>query len=106
MDAFNVNWINQDAVSLAALWSEKGNIVHPDGAAEHGRQTIQQNRHEQFMRKEYRDSRLNLRIGLIRCLAADIAVVDGKWELRGVVDRAAIRAARPGSGDDRREART
>jgi hypothetical protein len=68
--------------------------VHPDGAAEHGRQAIQQNRHEQFTRKEYRQSRHTLTMGAVRCLTADIAVVDGKWELRGVLDRAGNPAPR------------
>ena len=96
-DSFNIHWANADAVSLAALWSEHGDLVHPDGASERGRQTIQQNRHEQFMRKEYRRSRYTLTMGSIRCITADVAVADGKWELRGVLDPAG-NPAPPGRG--------
>jgi uncharacterized protein (TIGR02246 family) len=85
-DTFNTLWINADAEGLAALWAEEGDILHPNGASERGRQTILQNRLDQFRQKEYRYSRYTLSIGNIRCLAADIAVADGKWELRGVVN--------------------
>jgi len=93
-DGFNIAWINADAISLAGSWSEEGDIVHPDGATERGRRAIQQNRHEQFMRKEYRSSRYTLTLGNVRCVTTDVAVADGKWELRGVVDRAGNAAPR------------
>ena len=47
-----------------------------------------QNRRELFTRREYRESRHPLTIGTVRCLTADVAVADGKWELRGVYDSA------------------
>ena len=87
-DGYNFNWTVKDSISLAGLWSENGDIVHPDGATERGRFTIQRNRTEQFMRKEYRASKHILTFGNVRCLATDVAVVDGKWELRGVTDSA------------------
>ena len=83
---FTVAWTNQDAQVLAALWSAEGDIVHPDGSVERSSQVIRQNRAYLFTLPEYKASRHSLGIGPIRCLAADIAVADGKWELRGVVD--------------------
>ena len=83
---FTVAWTNQDAQILAALWSAEGDIVHPDGSVERSSQVIRQNRAYLFTLPEYRASRHSLGIGPVRCLAADIAVADGKWELRGVVD--------------------
>jgi hypothetical protein len=44
------------------------------------------NRRELFRRREYRLSRHPLQVGGIRCLTNDVAVADGKWELRGVTD--------------------
>ena len=38
------------------------------------------------MRREYRGSKHPITFGSVRCLSSDIAVVDGKWELRGVTD--------------------
>ena len=36
-------------------------------------------------------------MGNVRCVTRDVAVVDGKWDLRGVVDRAGS-ASPPGQG--------
>jgi hypothetical protein len=61
-------------------------MVHPDGFTERGRETIRANRAALFMRQEYRSSKHPLTFGSVRCVTADVAVVDGKWELRGVLD--------------------
>ena len=61
-------------------------MVHPDGLTERGRETIRVNRAALFLRRDYRGSRHPMTIGNIRCLTADTAVADGKWELRGVSD--------------------
>jgi creatinine amidohydrolase len=87
-DAFTLHWTNADARSLAAMWSEEGDIVHPDGRIERSRDTIRTNRFYLFVQREYRGSRHPLTLGNIRCLNADVAVADGKWELRGVSDSA------------------
>jgi hypothetical protein len=47
---------------------------------------IRQNRADLFRRPEYKDSRHPLTFGRVRCVTPDIAVVDGKWELRVVTD--------------------
>jgi creatinine amidohydrolase len=85
-DAFALHWLNADATQLAGLWSEEGDMVHPDGLTERGRETIRANRAALFLRREYRGSRHPMTMGNIRCLTADTAVADGKWELRGVSD--------------------
>jgi hypothetical protein len=61
-------------------------MMHPDGTIERGSDVIAQNRAQLFQRREYRGTRHPLTIGNIRCLANDIAVADGKWELRGLMD--------------------
>lgn len=85
-DAFTFHWNNGDATSLSQLWSVDGDMVHPDGLTERGRETIRANRAALFMRQEYRASKHPLTFGNVRCINADAAVVDGKWELRGVND--------------------
>jgi len=85
-NAFTFHWNNGDAPSLSMLWSIDGDVVHPDGLTERGRETIRANRAALFMRQEYRSSKHPLTFGNVRCLNADTAVVDGKWELRGVLD--------------------
>lgn len=86
--SFNVAWRQMDAEGVAALWTEEGDIVHGDGFTERGRRTIQQNRSEQFRRKEYRSSQHTLAFGSVRCITRTVAVVDAKWELRDVLDTA------------------
>ena len=85
---YAVNWRNGDALALADMWSEQGDMVHPDGLVERGRETIRTNRAAMFARREYRGSQHLLTVGNIRCVSSDVAVVDGKWELRGVSDSA------------------
>jgi creatinine amidohydrolase len=85
-DAFTLHWSNADAENLSQMWSPEGDIVHPDGLIERGRAVIRANRTAMFMRPEYRGSKHPLTMGGIRCLSAEVAVADGKWELRGVSD--------------------
>jgi creatinine amidohydrolase len=84
--AFTLAWRNQDARQLADLWSPEGDIVHPDGSVERTPTVIRQNRAYLFAQDEYKSSRHSLGVGHIRCVARDVAIADGKWELREVVD--------------------
>ena len=43
-EAFTLHWTNADAVKLSLLWSEGGDMVHPDGRIERGREAIMTNR--------------------------------------------------------------
>ncbi len=83
---FANHWNNGDYERLGAMWSRSGDIVHPDGTIERGAQLITINRMQLFARREYRNTRHPLVLTMIRCLSEDIAVADGKWELRGVLD--------------------
>jgi uncharacterized protein (TIGR02246 family) len=85
-DTFAAAWANANAERLGGLWSEAGNIIHTDGTVERGSKQITQNRIILFNRPEYRGSRHSLQFTLIRCLAEDIAVADGKWEMRSLRD--------------------
>jgi creatinine amidohydrolase len=85
-EIFSVAWTNQDIDKLVGLWTLDGDIVHPDGYIERGRRVIMENRRELFTRREYRHSRHPLTLAMIRCITPDVAVADGKWELRGVLD--------------------
>ena len=85
-DAFTAHWTNGDAESLTSLWASGGDIAHPDGFVERTRPVILFNRRELFKRREYRLSRHPIQLGRIRCLTNDVAVADGKWELRDVSD--------------------
>ncbi|MEX2662623.1 MAG: creatininase family protein [Vicinamibacterales bacterium] len=84
--AFNTHWNNRDAIAFGGLWSDQGDLVHGDGTIERGARTIAVNRMAQFKDKQFRDARHSLVFGVIRCINSSVAVVDGRWELRDVVD--------------------
>jgi creatinine amidohydrolase len=85
-DAFTYYWVNQDAIRLGGLWSREGDMVHPDGTIERTAPVITQNRIQLFLQRQYQGTRHPLTIGIIRCITDEIAVADGKWELRGLTD--------------------
>jgi creatinine amidohydrolase len=85
-DTFAAAWANHSAVRLGGLWSDAGNIIHTDGTIETGSKVITQNRIILFGRPEYRGSRHSLQFTLVRCLAENIAVADGRWEMRNLRD--------------------
>jgi creatinine amidohydrolase len=84
--AFAVAWIKQDPQLIAGFWAADGDMVHPDGFIEGSALRILENRTALFMRPEYKNSRHSLAIGAIRCIAPDVAIADGKWEMRNVSD--------------------
>lgn len=87
-DGFSLHWSNADAVSLANMWADEGDMIHPDGRIERTRETIRSNRAQLFTQREYRGSRHPVTLSMVRCLGASVAVADGKWELRGLSDAA------------------
>ena len=79
---FTYFWAQQDARELSLLFTRNGDIRHPDGTIERGRETILSNRTHLFTRHEYQGSKHPVDLTDIRCLGNDTAIADGKWELR------------------------
>jgi creatinine amidohydrolase len=79
---FSSLWKQMDAVRLAQLFTLDGDIRHPDGSIERSQTTIRQNRAELFTKAEYRGSAHPLTLSDIRCINPNVAIADGKWELR------------------------
>jgi len=69
-----------DAENIGVMFS--GDMRHPDGTIERGGDAIRQNRQELFRKKEYRGSVHPVQLNDIRCIPPNIAIADGKWELR------------------------
>jgi creatinine amidohydrolase len=92
---FSSYWKQMDAVSLGLLFANDGDMRHPDGTIERGQTMIRQNREELFAKKEYRGSSHPLTLGDVRCITPNVAIADGKWELRLV---SPAEAANPGRG--------
>jgi creatinine amidohydrolase len=89
-DSFAVAWAAADAERLGGLWSGEGNIVHPDGMVERGSLNIKLARAELLARPEYRGTRHPMLLTMVRCLSANVAVADGRWELRGLRSSAGV----------------
>lgn len=79
---FTANWKEMDPPKIAAMFMPRGDMRHPDGTIERGREVITTNRFDLFRRKEYQGSSHSLQLMDIRCPAAGIAIADGKWDLR------------------------
>jgi creatinine amidohydrolase len=81
-EKFQLHWRNQDVPLLMTLFAKDADMRHPDGTIERPAETIAINRVELFKRREYRGSVHTVTLNDIRCLGPDIAIADGKWELR------------------------
>jgi creatinine amidohydrolase len=79
---FSSLWREMDAYAISTMFTKEGDMRHPDGTIERGREIIWQNRVELFKKKEYRGSIHPVQLNDIRCLSPSIAIADGKWELR------------------------
>lgn len=71
-----------EAEAIARMFTNNGDMRHPDGTIERGWEVIMTNRYELFRRKEYQGSIHPLQLNDIRCLMPGLAIADGKWELR------------------------
>jgi uncharacterized protein (TIGR02246 family) len=81
-NTFTYLWAQADAEHLAGLFTKMGDIRHPDGSIERGREIIFANRTQLFLRRDYQGSKHPLMLTDVRCLGSDVALADGKWELR------------------------
>lgn len=82
---FAETWNRHDAAAMAALWTEDGDHMEPDGRTVHGRAEV-----EKLLAIEhgsvFKDSQLHLAVEHVRMATDDVAVVDGTYELFGATD--------------------
>jgi len=81
---FAAAWNKHDAKGLAAMWVEDGDDVEPDATVAKGRAEIEKlftMEHGSVMKK----TTLTLKIDSVWFIAANVALVDGTYELQGVV---------------------
>ena len=81
-EKFQLYWRNQDVPLLMSLFTLEADMRHPDGTIERTAPVIGANRVELFKKREYRGSVHTVTLNDLRCLSPDIAIADGKWELR------------------------
>lgn len=79
------NWNRHDAAALAAMWTEEGDYIEPDGRTALGREEVLK-----VLKFEhgsvFKDSRLDLHVERVRLVSKGVAVVDGTYELLGAYD--------------------
>lgn len=83
-DQFIAAWNKHDAKGMAAMWVEDGDEVEPDGHVAKGRAELTKMlgmQHESVMKK----TKLTLTIDSVWFVSADVALVDGTYEVAGIV---------------------
>ena len=81
---FVTAWNKHDAKAMTAMWVEDGDDVEPDGTAAKGRGELEKlftMEHNSVMKK----TKLTLNIDSVWFIAANVALVDGTYDLQGVV---------------------
>jgi uncharacterized protein (TIGR02246 family) len=81
---FVAAWNKHDAKAMAAMWVEDGDDVEPDATVAKGRHEIEKLftlEHSSVMKK----TKLTLNIDTVWFMATNVALVDGTYELSGVV---------------------
>ncbi len=90
---YQAAWRNMDAEKISQMFTDRGDMRHPDGTIERGRQTILANRLALFRQRVYQGSQHVVTLTDIRCVGYDAAIADGKWELRELVDEKGNRSS-------------
>ena len=80
-DKFSSYWQQMDPDRIGELFTENGDMRHPDGTIERGPVVIRDNRRALFRDRAFRGSAHPVSLTDIRCLGR-VAIADGKWELR------------------------
>lgn len=78
-------WNKHDVPTMAAMWAIDGDHLEPDGEMAKGREAVAKlfaTRHQTV----FKQSELKLLIDDVWFVTADVALVDGKYEVTGVRD--------------------
>ncbi|MBI1813614.1 MAG: SgcJ/EcaC family oxidoreductase [Deltaproteobacteria bacterium] len=83
-EQFTAAWNKHDVAALTSGWAEDGDHVEPDGRVAKGRDQV-----IALFTKEhatiFKDSHLTLNIDSVWFITQDVALIDGTYELDGVV---------------------
>lgn len=81
---FTDAWNKHDVKAMTARWAEDGDHVEPDGQMAKGRDQVAalyKKEHETI----FKNSHLTLKIDTVWFITQDVALIDGTYELSGVV---------------------
>jgi len=86
-DQFVQNWNKHDTAALAALWTEDGDHMEPDGRTVTGPKEIKR-LFDIEHGSVFKNSELNLVVENVRMAGSSAAIADGTYELFGATDPA------------------
>jgi len=84
-ERFTVAWNQHEPATLAKMWVEDGDHVEPDGRVAKGRREIEKLFAAEH-RSVFKQSHLTLSVDTVWFVTADVALVDGTYELSGARD--------------------
>ena len=83
-EQFTAAWNKHDVAAMTSQWAEDGDHVEPDGQVAKGRDQV-----AALFTKEhasiFKNSHLELKIDTVWFITQDVALIDGTYELAGVV---------------------
>ena len=83
-EQFTAAWNKHDVPAMTSHWAEDGDHVEPDGQVAKGRDQVI----ELFKKQHasiFKSSHLALKIDTVWFITSDVALIDGTYELSGVV---------------------
>jgi len=83
-EQFEKSWNAHDVDSLAAMWTVDGDHLEPDGTLAKGRDAVKELLAKQHA-SVFKNSKLSLKIEDVWFITANVALVDGSYELSGAV---------------------
>ncbi len=86
-DQFVANWNQHDTAAMAALWTEDGDHMEPDGRTVYGPKEVKR-LFDIEHGSVFKDSELNLVVERVRAVGKDTAIADGTYELFNARDPA------------------
>jgi len=83
-EQFTAAWNKHDVAAMTSHWAEDGDHVEPDGQVAKGRDQV-----TALFKKQhasiFKDSHLDLKIDTVWFITQDVALIDGTYDLSGVV---------------------
>jgi uncharacterized protein (TIGR02246 family) len=85
VEEFTVAWNQGDAGAIAAFWAEDGDMVAPTGELVKGRASLE-TFYRDYFEGVYKGTTISIKPASIRLLKPDVMVVDGSYEIAGMMD--------------------
>lgn len=85
-EAFEAAWGQGDAAALAALFTDNGSTVGPDGAHFEGREAVQ-GRYEDLLGGMYRGTTVSIETTSMTFPSPDVAFIHGSYTIHGLTDQ-------------------